>query len=75
MKKLAIGMPSADLVEGYLTEIARGYGVQWKSDPRPVGDGEHGDAQDLVVSDPSIPCEFTYSLILTRTGLQRLQKT
>jgi len=50
MKKLSIDMPSADLVEGYLTEIARGYGVQWDFDPRPVGDGERGVAQGLVVS-------------------------
>jgi hypothetical protein len=51
MKKLTINTPSADLVEGYLTEIARGFGLQWNSDPRPVGDGQHGDVPALVVSD------------------------
>jgi hypothetical protein len=54
MKKLATDMPSADLVEGYLTEIARGYGLKWNSDPRPVGDVQHGDAQGLVVSGLTI---------------------
>lgn len=50
MKKLTTNMPSADLVEGYLTEIARGFGLQWNSDPRPVSDGQHSDVQTLVVS-------------------------
>jgi hypothetical protein len=72
MKKIAINMPSADLVEGYLAEIARGYGVRWNSDPKPVGDGED---QNLVVSGPSI-LQLWFpiaSLILTRTELQTLQ--
>ena len=51
MKKLTVNMPSADLVEGYLTEIARGFGLQWNSDPRPVSGGQHSDVQALVVSD------------------------
>ena len=50
MKKITIDTPSADLVEGYLTEIARGFGLQWNSDPRPV-DGQHSDVQALAVSD------------------------
>jgi hypothetical protein len=53
MKKIAINMPSADLVEGYLAEIARGYGVRWNSDPKPVGEGQRGEDQGLV-SGPSI---------------------
>jgi hypothetical protein len=52
MKKLANDMPRANLVEGYLTEIARGYGVRWTSDSKQVGDDDDGDqrrdAQDLV---------------------------
>jgi vacuolar protein sorting-associated protein IST1 len=52
MKKIATNMPSAELVEGYLAEIARGYGVQWNTGP--VGDGQHGDAQGLVVSGLAI---------------------
>jgi hypothetical protein len=50
MKKLTLDMPSPELVEGYLTEIARGFGLQWNSDPRPVSDGQHSDVQALVVS-------------------------
>jgi len=52
MKKLTINTPSADLVEGYLTEIARGFGLQWNSDPRPVSDGQHTDVQTLVDVTP-----------------------
>ncbi|KIM70086.1 hypothetical protein SCLCIDRAFT_1207383 [Scleroderma citrinum Foug A] len=29
MKKLSVGAPSPELVEAYLTEIAKGYGVKW----------------------------------------------
>lgn len=54
MKKIALNMPSADLVEGYLAEIARGYGVQWNTDPRPVGDGQLGEAQGLAVGGLAI---------------------
>lgn len=50
MKKLTIDMPSPDLVEGYLTEIARGFGLQWNSDPRPASDGQHSDVRALVSS-------------------------
>jgi hypothetical protein len=77
MKKLAIDMPSAELVEGYLAEIARGYGIRWNSDPKPIGDGQLGDAQGLVVGGLSILQLWvhTESLVLTRTELQRLQGT
>jgi len=52
MKKLANDMPSSNLVDGYLTEIARGYGVRWTSDSKQVGDDDDQprDAQDFVVS-------------------------
>lgn len=53
MKKLANDMPSANLVEGYLTEIARGYAVRWTPDPKQVGDDQRCDGQDFVVSYPS----------------------
>jgi vacuolar protein sorting-associated protein IST1 len=49
MKKLDTNMPSADLVEGYLTEIARGYGVRWTSDLKQLGDDQRGDAEGLAV--------------------------
>jgi vacuolar protein sorting-associated protein IST1 len=55
MKKLANNMPSADLVEAYLTEIARGYGVRWTSDPKQVSDdGQHDGQDSVVVSDIAI---------------------
>ena len=63
MKKLTNDTPSADLVEGYLTEIARGFGLQWNSDPRPVGDGQHSDVQTLVVSDLALLRQFVGALI------------
>ncbi|KAI0001771.1 DUF292-domain-containing protein [Russula vinacea] len=55
MKKIALDMPSADLVEGYLAEIARGYGVQWNTDPRPVGDGQHGRNSPEAAKDVITP--------------------
>jgi hypothetical protein len=72
MKKLITNTPSAELVEGYLTEIARGFGLQLNSGPRPVSDGQHSDVQALVVSDldlSSIICGLFDSLMLliTRT--------
>jgi len=48
MKKLTNDMPSAELVEGYLSEIARAYGARWNSDPKQVGDDRRGNAQGLV---------------------------
>jgi len=52
MKKLANNMPSADLVEGYLAEIARGYGLRWASEPKQVDGDQRHDAQDLVDTAP-----------------------
>ena len=77
MKKLANNMPSADLVEGYLTEIARGYGVRWASEPKQVDGDQRHDAQDLVVSFFGTLCWFAGSLILilTRTQHHKLQET
>lgn len=33
MRKLVVDTPSTELVDGYLREIARGYGLPWGSDP------------------------------------------
>jgi len=63
MKKLTTNTPSADLVDGYLTEIARGFGLQWNSDPKPVSDGQHSDVQALVVSDLVLLRQSVGSLI------------
>jgi len=54
MKKLANNMPSADLVDAYLTEIARGYGVRWTSDPKQIGDDQRDAQGSAVVSDLAI---------------------
>jgi hypothetical protein len=54
MKKLTTNTPSANLVEGYLTEIARGYGLQLNSDPGPISDGQHNNVQALVVSGVTV---------------------
>ena len=51
MKKLAINMPSVDLVEAYLLEIARGYGVRWTSDLKQIGDDQRDGQDSVVVSD------------------------
>ncbi|KAI0304632.1 regulator of Vps4 activity in the MVB pathway-domain-containing protein [Russula brevipes] len=48
LKKLVNDMPSTDLVEGYLSEIARGYGVRWNSDPKQVGDDQRSDPRVVV---------------------------
>jgi hypothetical protein len=50
MKKISVNMPSDDLVEGYLTEIARGYGVQWKLNSKQVSEDQSSEAQGLMVS-------------------------
>lgn len=50
MKKLALSTPSSELVDAYLFEIAKGYGVNW-SPPTPLvvneagGDAESKDAE------------------------------
>ena len=54
MKKLTNDMPSASLVEAYLTEIAKGYGVQW----RQAGGDQSDEVERPVVSRcPSFPCD------------------
>ncbi|KZT56118.1 DUF292-domain-containing protein [Calocera cornea HHB12733] len=45
VSKLGLGMPSPELVDAYLAEIARGYGVEWEAPDRygkAGGDGEDG---------------------------------
>ncbi|KAI0308062.1 DUF292-domain-containing protein [Multifurca ochricompacta] len=48
IKKLAINMPSADLVEGYLSEIAKGYGVRWDRNLEQVSNNQSGENQGLT---------------------------
>ena len=52
MKKLVLSTPSSELVDAYLFEIAKGYGVNWSS-PTPLAkeggsDGEPKDAEKDV---------------------------
>jgi vacuolar protein sorting-associated protein IST1 len=54
MKKLVLSTPSPELVDAYLFEIAKGYGVSW-SPPTPLakeggGDGDRKEtAEDAKV--------------------------
>ena len=41
-RKLEVGTPPARLVDAYLSEIAKGYGVAW-SPPKPEGSDEADD--------------------------------
>ena len=43
VKKLVIATPSSELVDAYLTEIARAYGVPWRAPGQEIdGDAEGG---------------------------------
>ena len=44
MKKLVLSAPSAKLVDAYLFEIAKGYGVSW-APPTPVEKEQGGDVE------------------------------
>ncbi|KAJ7750234.1 DUF292-domain-containing protein [Mycena metata] len=44
MRKLGNGTPSAELVDGYLTEIAKAYGVEW-SPPLPAYSAIEGEGE------------------------------
>jgi vacuolar protein sorting-associated protein IST1 len=55
MKKLTNNMPSASLVEAYLTEIAKGYGVQWNPN---LGSNQSDEVQGPAVSGyPPFSCD------------------
>ena len=49
VRKLAVTPPSEELVNGYLEEIARAYGVQWPR--RPAADDGLGEAPSLIDND------------------------
>ncbi|KAF8272985.1 DUF292-domain-containing protein [Lactarius quietus] len=51
MKKLTNNMPSATLVEAYLAEIAKGYGVQWNADLKQAS----GDQSDKAEGPVDVP--------------------
>ncbi|KZO94108.1 DUF292-domain-containing protein [Calocera viscosa TUFC12733] len=46
VSKLGLGMPGEQLVDAYLAEIARGYGLDWTPPDRGGGDGDAGDEGD-----------------------------
>lgn len=52
MKKLTNNMPSASLVDAYLTEIAKGYGVQWSPDLKQAGGDQSKEVEGPVAVPP-----------------------
>lgn len=50
MKKITNSMPPASLVEAYLAEIAKGYGVQWNPDLKQAGGDQSKELEGPVVS-------------------------
>lgn len=53
MKKLIIETPPTSLVDAYLEEIAKGYGIDWKAPKVKKDDGSDGDENsDLKVRPP-----------------------
>ncbi|KAH9178874.1 DUF292-domain-containing protein [Lactarius sanguifluus] len=52
MKKLTNDMPSVGLVEAYLTEIAKGYGVQWNPSLKQVDGDQSDEVQGLADVPP-----------------------
>jgi vacuolar protein sorting-associated protein IST1 len=47
MNKLKLNMPSVELVDAYLYEIAKGYGVKWAPpSSRPNVEGTNDDSGD-----------------------------
>ncbi|EJC98801.1 DUF292-domain-containing protein [Fomitiporia mediterranea MF3/22] len=56
MKKLAFHTPPEDLVDAYLREIAKGYGINWAPEPKPddedfTGGGGVKDASNVPASE------------------------
>jgi vacuolar protein sorting-associated protein IST1 len=72
VKKLSVTPPKPELVQGYLEEIARAYGVDWPKGARELGqaptlideklnhdgnDGSSGGGQGSKVSDADLPAD------------------
>lgn len=66
VRKLGIATPSTELVDAYLSEIAKAYSVNWSSPSKP-GDDDGDDKPDGGIKvSPSLglkPDLFTYSNI------------
>ncbi|KAF9444605.1 DUF292-domain-containing protein [Macrolepiota fuliginosa MF-IS2] len=58
-RKLVVDTPSKELVDGYLREIARGYGVPWSSDPSEPVDSEKEKAVEDGSRENKSPDENT----------------
>jgi vacuolar protein sorting-associated protein IST1 len=54
MKKLVLSTPSPELVDGYLFEIAKGYGVSWNPPASVDKKGESDDEPKEVERDPKV---------------------
>lgn len=46
MKKLILATPQPSLVDGYLCEIAKGYGIEWDPPDYTSDHGSDGDQDD-----------------------------
>lgn len=51
VKKLAVEMPGGDLVDAYLTEIARGYGIHWAPSRKAETVDEDGSIGDSATTE------------------------
>ncbi|KAI0050630.1 DUF292-domain-containing protein [Auriscalpium vulgare] len=81
MKKLSVEMPSAELVDAYLTEIAKGYGVRWTSPsmpaPGPSGGEDStggGDVKEALSEIPSGDVADASSAAGPQSGGQKTPK-
>ena len=71
MKKLVLSTPSSELVDAYLFEIAKGYGVSW-SPPTPLAkEGGTGSKTGLkdAPSDAKVGRDFTRTLFIFESTL------
>jgi hypothetical protein len=60
MRKLVVDTPSAELVDAYLRELAKGYGLPWGSDT--AEDVASGSDEVFIALSP------TFSLTLSPVG-------
>jgi vacuolar protein sorting-associated protein IST1 len=69
VRKLSIATPSAQLVDAYLTEIAKGYGVKWAL---PETDNKDGNDLNGGIKVSSLMRLFSYLTlpINSKTGVR-----
>jgi hypothetical protein len=72
MKKLALSTPSSELVDAYLFEIAKGYGVSW-SPPTPLArEGGNAIAESKEAERDTKVCPgFARTLFIFQSTLTR----